>query len=92
MQVRIHYTTQIKTALGLAEEVVDVPAGTKIAELLEILGRRHAEAFRHFVLTGDGRLLPSILLCVDEQQFDAEDPTPLPDGSTITFLSAISGG
>ncbi len=92
MHVHVQYTTQIKAALGIAEETIEVPAASGIAELLRILGQRHAEPFRQSVVMADGQLLPSILLCVDDRQVDPDDPTPLSDGSTITFLSAISGG
>ena len=92
MRVHVHYTTQIKAALGFAEETVEIPAQAGIRDLLRILGERHAEPFRQLVLTVEGNLLPSILLCVGDRQVDPDDPDPLPDGSTVTFLSAISGG
>jgi hypothetical protein len=63
-----------------------------LSELLRSLAVRHPGPFGQLVLTPEGELLPSILLCVNDQQVDPASDDPLPDGATVTFLSAISGG
>ena len=92
MQVNVHYTTQLKAALGMAEEVVELPSSAGVRNLLQCLAARHAAPFGELVLTPDGELLPTILLCVNDQQVDPAADDPLPEGATVTFLSAISGG
>ena len=92
MQVTVHYTTQLKAELGVAEESVLLPASSDPGDLLRSLATRHPGPFGQLVLSPEGQLLPSIVLCVNDQQVDPASPDPLPDGATVTFLSAISGG
>lgn len=92
MIVRVQYTTQLKTAIGHPEESIYVEEGTTLQQLFQSLRERHAEQFEELVLDDGGELLPSILLCVDDQQVAADDAIELTDGATVTFLSAISGG
>ena len=44
------------------------------------------------VLLADGRLLPSIIVCIDDRQLSADQDIPLRDGNQVMLLSAISGG
>jgi molybdopterin converting factor small subunit len=92
MRVHVHYTTQIKSALGVTQETVELPAQAGVPDLLRILAERYQEPFHRLVFTVEGNLLPSILLCVGDRQVDPHDADPLLDGATVTFLSAISGG
>ena len=66
--------------------------GGTLQDLLQTLTVRHDQAFRQLVLDSSGKLLPSILLCIDDQQIDVTDRRILNDGTVVTFLSAISGG
>lgn len=92
MQVTVHYTTQLKAALGKAQESIDLPPNSRVPDLLQHLDQRNTDSFRQLVLTPAGELLPSILVCVNDQQVDPACQDPLPDGATVTLLSAISGG
>ena len=92
MQVTVHYTTQLKAALGISQESIELPAPAGIRQLLQCLEQRHADSFRPFVFTPEGKLGPSILVCVDDHQVDPASEHPLPDGADVTLLSAISGG
>ena len=89
MQVTIAFTTQLKAALGRTEETVELPEGKTVIDAVTDLADRYPEQFAQFVLS-DGKLLPSILLSVNDQQVDAD--AKVKDGDTITLLSAISGG
>ena len=92
MIVKVQYTTQLKAAIGQAEESVDLSEDSTLADLLQTLAVRHEQPFHQLVLNNSGQLLPSILLCVDDQQVDLSEKCPLADGAVVTFLSAISGG
>ncbi len=92
MRVTIIYTTQLRAALGLASESVELPTGASIAVLLDFLAGRHGEAFRTLVLGSDGQILPSILLAVNDQQILDPANQPLASGDEVMILSAISGG
>ncbi len=92
MLITVQYTTQLKAEIGLAEEHIEVPEKATVNDVLSVIGEQHSDAFRRLVVDSDGNLLPSILLCVNDEQIDAADETILSDSSVITLLSAISGG
>lgn len=92
MQLTIVYTTQLKAALGIGTEMVDVPAPATAAELLVVLGEKHGPEFRRLALDASGRPLQSLLVCVGDEQVGLNAPLRLEEDDTITILSAISGG
>jgi molybdopterin converting factor small subunit len=92
MKVRVSYTTQLKAALGFGSEMVELPPSATLPQLLARLSETHGATFRDLVLENEGRLLPSILLCVGDQQVDIDTVSALKDGDEVTILSAISGG
>lgn len=92
MKVQVFYTTQLKSALGFGTEHVDVEPPCTIAQLLGHLVSRHGSTFEEFVLDDHGKPLPSIVLCVGDQQVDGDESVTLQDGDEVTILSAISGG
>ena len=92
MKVRVLYTTQLKMALGLAGEDVILHDGGTLAQLVEQLSQRHGARFRNLMVDGQGKLLPSILLCLGDEQAIDGTSLRLSDGDEVTILSAISGG
>ena len=92
MNVRVIYTTQLRAALGRGWEEIDLPGPATLPGLLDRLGQLHGPTFRDLVLDSQGRPLPSILLCVGDQQIRADTAGDLKEGDQVTILSAISGG
>jgi molybdopterin converting factor small subunit len=92
MKVRVYYTTQLKAALGIGSEEVQVEQPGTLSTLIHELGQRHGDAFRQLVLDERGRVLPSILLCVGDQQLESHRDVELKEGEAVTILSPISGG
>ncbi|MCE9557133.1 MAG: MoaD/ThiS family protein [Planctomycetes bacterium] len=92
MRLTIVYTTQLKAALGTGTESVDIAQPKTTADLLIALAEKHGEEFRRLALDSAGRPLPSLLICVGDEQIAPAAPLSLKDGDTITILSAISGG
>ena len=92
MKVTVHYTTQIRSAIGKAREEVSLEEGATLSDLVQRLIREHGESLQDLLLSEQSTLLPSILLCVGDEQVDFDRSEPLSDGDQITLLSAISGG
>ncbi len=92
MKLQIHYTTQVKAALGIDHEEIELPDGARLNDIISILTEKYPEPFGRFVVDPMGKLLPSILPCVDDAQVLPSDNPQLTDGASVTFLSAISGG
>ena len=81
MIVRVLFFGVLKDLTGLAEDAVDVPAGTTIGDLFSSYARRFE--------TLEGAR-PSILFARN-QEFVSPD-TMLADGDEVAFLPPVSGG
>jgi molybdopterin converting factor small subunit len=92
VKLKVTYTAQLKAALQVDQEEVELQDGAGIAELLELLAARYPDHFSRMALSGNGKLAPSILLCVNDEQLRPDAPTSFRHGDQIIFLSAISGG
>ncbi len=92
MKVRVNYTTQLKAALGLSSQDIHVELPCTASQLIQQLGQQHGPAFQQLVQDEHGELLPSILLCVGNEQASRDGALPLKEGDDITIVSAISGG
>lgn len=92
MRISVQYTTQLKASLGVPEEEIELPPSSSVNDLVERLKVQHGEAFTKFALDASGTLLPNLVVCVDDQQVTLPDQVDLTEGSTVMFLSAISGG
>lgn len=92
IKIHVHYTTQLKAELGIEGEEVEMAAPCRFADLLQCLTDKHPVEFPRLVVDERGKLMPSILLCVDDQQISPCPETTLEDGASVMFLSAISGG
>lgn len=92
MIITVEYMAQIKQAAGLASEQVELDGPCQVSDLIARLVQRHGESFQRLLLDPNGRLQPSILLFVGDEQLWQEDQRELRDGDVITFLSPIGGG
>ena len=93
MKVCVQYTAQLRVAVGRAEDVVDLPAGSSLATVITHLTARLDVAAQH-LLCPDGRLQPSLLIAVNDAAVAARDAASfaLQGGEVITLLPPIAGG
>ncbi|MCA9151536.1 MAG: MoaD/ThiS family protein [Planctomycetales bacterium] len=91
MNITVHYTTQLRAALGTSEQSLELDAGTTVRQLIQTLAQLHPDAFNRLVLGANGAVLPNLIVCVDDRQIQELD-VPLESGQSVTLLSAISGG
>lgn len=89
MNVTVNFTTQLKAAIGTAEQDITLNEGSTVGDAIKSLAEQHAEPFSRFVLS-DGQLMPSIMLSLNDRQVDQQ--AILSHGDVLTLLSAISGG
>ncbi len=92
MQIRIQYMSQIKSALGLRNDTLELPPASRVLDVLSALVARHGAVFARLVQTDDGSWQRSLLVCVGNRQVMLEDQTPLAEGDVVTLLTPISGG
>ena len=93
MKLRLNYMAQLGTAIGRADETVDVPSGSRLSDLLVHLAGRYGEARDHLITTA-GDLVPSLLIVVNDTAIPARqvDETVLHDGDAVSLLPPIAGG
>ena len=92
MKVKIRYCGQLKQAAGCAAEEVKPGGELSARELIASVAARHGEPLTGYLLDESGRLRPTVLAFVNEEQIDWETPRPLGDGDELVFMSAIAGG
>ena len=92
MQITVEYTAQMKRAAGVASETVDVADGLGLAAFIIQLAEGRDEALRRHLVDSNGRPQSTVLAFRSDQQMRLDDPAPLQDGDSITFLAPISGG
>lgn len=92
MKICIRYTAQLKMALGLDAEEIEVPPGGSLQDLLQQLRQRHPQEVEQYVFSAQGELLPGVLLCLDEKHAGRDLSVSLQEGEEVTLLSVVSGG
>lgn len=80
MKIRIHYTTQLKMALGFDSEEVDLPPASTLLELLKKLREIHPGELEQYILNAQGEFQPTVLLCVGDKHVGRDLSVPLQDG------------
>jgi len=92
MTIDLTYVAQLKAATGTGRETLDVPAGTTVRGLIDLLVQRHGDDLASLLLDDGGNVRPSILVFRGETQSDGADTTPLTDGEALTLLTPLAGG
>lgn len=97
MKITVQYTTQLRTALGRAEEEIETDAEDSehdftVQDLLLKLAASNSEHFERLVIDAQQHLRPNMLVTVNDQQVGAPTEHSLRDGDTVLLLSTISGG
>jgi molybdopterin converting factor small subunit len=92
MKVTVEYAAQVKQAAGVGSETVELGDGCSVQDLVGRVAELHGEPLQRVILDADGKLHPSILLFVGDNQVRGDNPVPLHESDVVTFLSPISGG
>jgi molybdopterin converting factor small subunit len=92
MKVFVRFMAQLRHAAGVAAEVIELPEPCSPAALVQLLVKRHGEGLRLLLLDASGKLHPTILMFVNDEQGSGSDVALLQDGDEVTFLSPIAGG
>jgi MoaD family protein len=93
MNIRVEFTGQLRTAIGQADDRVELPEGATVAMLLEQLGRRYEGARPHLI---DASKQPqrSLLVAVNGTALPSRQAASavLRDGDAVVLLPPIAGG
>lgn len=93
MKLHVKYTAQLRTVMQRAEETVELPAASCLADLAKALAEQNPAARTH-LLSGRGELNACLLIVVNEMAVAAADAATveLRDGDVILLLPPIAGG
>jgi molybdopterin converting factor small subunit len=89
MIVSVRYLAQVKQAAGCSCEQRSLDAGCRVEDLIGLLARGN-DSLRRMLLTGDGRVQPTLLIFVGDEQ--ARGDRLLDDGDEVTLMTPIAGG
>ena len=92
MKVTIRFFGQIRQAAGRAAEILELESPITPKDLVERLAQESGDPLRSHLLGADGKLRPSLVLVVGDEQIDVGAAAPLRDGDELTILPPIAGG
>jgi MoaD family protein len=92
MKITVEYTAHLKRATGKSREELELPADSTLEQAIESLLQRHGDEFRNYLMDSEGRVNPSLVVAVNDEQVFLENPLQLSDGDTVVLLAAIAGG
>ena len=92
ISVTVDYWAQLRDASGRASEIVQLPPGCTVTQLLTYLAERHGERLRSLLLDDAGRPRRSNLIMVADRVVALPDSLELSDGATVALLSPLAGG
>lgn len=94
MRLRVQYTAQLRAAVGRAEEEIDVPEGSNLAELLLRVASEMCRDAAGYLLAPGGELQPSLLVAVNDRAISTSEAVTVPinSGDVVTLMPPIAGG
>lgn len=94
MKLRVQYMAQLRTALGISEEEIELPEGPSLLALLRHLAERHGENAACHLLTAGGAPQPGLLMVVNgTAQYPRQaDAIVLRPHDTVMLMPPIAGG
>jgi len=91
LKITVSYTGQIKSAVGVPSEQLDLTVSSTLTELVRRLAEKHSQAARH-LLGEDGNVQRALLLVVNNEQVPPGNDPQLTEGDQVTIMPPISGG
>jgi sulfur-carrier protein len=94
VKLEVRYAAQLRTLLGRAEEQLELPAGSSLADLLLHLADNGARDAAAHLITPARDPRPSLLMVVNDTAVSSRDAADvqLQPGDIVTLLPPIAGG
>jgi MoaD family protein len=94
MRLRVQYTAQLRTVVGRAEEEIELPEGSSLAELLAHVASEMCRDAAGYLIAPGGGLQPSLLVAVNNRAISTREALAVPiySGDVVTLLPPIAGG
>ena len=92
MKVTFRYTSQLATAAGASEEILETESGSALLGLLRDLAAKHGPDFAKFVVDADGNVVSTLVVAVNGSQVSVEELVSLDSNSEVMLITPMSGG
>ncbi len=94
MKVKVQYFASVRELVNLREEVIEVPIGTDIGGLLEVLAAKHGDRLRDYLFDKDGSPRPHLQFILNEKSISETGgfATVLTDGCIFAIIPPVGGG
>ncbi|MBI2952796.1 MAG: MoaD/ThiS family protein [Chloroflexi bacterium] len=95
-KIRVVYMGLLRNTVGVPEEEVEVPAGSRVVDLLAILQKAHGADFENAVFTRNGELRSLIEVFIGDHNINELEglntEIEAADGVYILLLAYIAAG
>jgi molybdopterin converting factor small subunit len=94
VQFKVQYAAQLRAAVGCSEEVLDLPEGSSLADLLRYVALKSSCDAVPFLLTPGGDVQPSLLIAVNNGAIQSDDASDvrINTGDVVMLMPPIAGG
>ena len=94
MKVKIYYFASVREVVGVREESIDVPPGTNIRQLLDLIAAKHGDKLKEYLLDEAGNPRPYLQFIVNEKSISETGgfSTVLTGGCTFAIIPPVGGG
>ncbi len=94
MKVKLQYFASVRELVDLREEVIDVPIGTDVSGLLDVLAAKHGDRLREYLFDRKGSPRPHLQFILDEKSISETGgfSTVLTDGCRFAIIPPVGGG
>jgi molybdopterin converting factor small subunit len=92
MKVQVQYMAQLRQAVGVRAEEIEMAGPCSVHALLGMLVGRHGDCLGRLLLNGQGGLDATILVFVGDDQVGQPKGYLLREDDVVTLVSPIAGG
>lgn len=92
MKITLRYTSQLATAAGRSDEIIEFSDGTLLLDLLKTVAGNYGSDFSKFVMNDEGNPITTLVVAVNGTQVDPGDKISLKEGSEVILITPMSGG
>jgi molybdopterin synthase sulfur carrier subunit len=94
LKIRVQYFASVREIVNQREEALEVPEGTSVRTLLELLVAKHGNGLKQYIFNKTGAVRQHLQFLLDEKSISEISglSTPLKEGSILAIIPPVGGG